>query len=44
MDFFKTVVDGQLINMEEASPEVEGLKGVTNDNPTSEAHVNEHKI
>lgn len=44
MDLFKVVVDGQLVDMEEASPEAESLKDVTMDSPTLEAQANEHEI
>lgn len=44
MDLFKTVVDGQLVEMIEDSPKAEGSKGVTDDNSTSGAQENEHEI
>lgn len=44
MDFFKVVVGGQLVDMEEVSPKIEGLKDVMVDNPTSEAQVDNHEI
>lgn len=44
MDFFKTVVDGKLVDMDDASPEAEGSRGLMDDNPTSEAQINEHEI
>lgn len=44
MDFFKTVVGGQLVDMDEASLEAEGSRGVTDDNPASQAQANEHKF
>lgn len=34
IDFFKTVVDDQLVDMKEASPEAEVLKDMTTNNPT----------
>lgn len=37
MVFFKTVVDGQLVDMDEASPEAEVLKDVVMKNSTPEA-------
>lgn len=39
---FKTVVDGQLVDMEEASPEVEVLKDVETNNLIPEAQEDEH--
>ena len=42
MDFFKTVVDGQLVDMEEASHEVEVLKDVVTNNLIPEAQEDEH--
>lgn len=40
MDFFKVVVDGKLVDMEESSLEVERLKDVTIDN----RHLDEHEV
>lgn len=37
MNFFKTVVDGQLVDMEKASPEAKVLKDVVMNNLTLEA-------
>lgn len=42
MDFFKIVVDDQLINMEEASLKAEVLKDAMTNNPTPEAQDDEH--
>lgn len=44
MDFFKTMANMKLVNMDEALPEVENLMGVMEDNLTSEAQVNEPEI
>lgn len=40
MDFFKVVVDGKLVDMEESSLEAERLKDVTIDN----RHLDEHEV
>lgn len=42
MDFFKIVVEGQLVDTEEASPEVEVLKDVAMNNSTPKALEDEH--
>lgn len=42
MDFFKVVVDGQLVDMEEDSLETEGLKDVMVSDPTPEAQKDDH--
>lgn len=42
MDFFKTVVDGQLIDIEEASHKAEVLKDVMTNNPTIGAQDDKH--
>lgn len=44
MDFFKDVVNGQLVDMEEATSEAESLKDVIVDNPTSKAQTDKHEI
>ena len=41
MDFFKTVVDGRLVDMEEASPEAETYKDAMINNPTPDAQEDE---
>lgn len=35
MDFFKTVMNRKLVDMDDISPEAEGSKGLTYENPTS---------
>lgn len=42
MDFFKVVVDMQLVDMEEASCETEGSKDVMMDDLTPEAQEDDH--
>lgn len=42
MGFFKTVVDGKMVDMEDDSPEIESLKDPMMDNPTSEAQEDNH--
>lgn len=42
MDFFKTVVDGQLVDIEKASPEAEVLKEVATNNPIPRAQEDEY--
>lgn len=42
MDFFKTMMDNQLVVMEEASPEVYVLKDVAMNNLNPEAQEDEH--
>ena len=42
MDFLKTVVDGQLVDMEEVLPEVTVLKDVEINKLTPKAQENEH--
>lgn len=44
MDFFKIGVDGQLVDMDEASPEVENSRGMMDDNTILEAQANNHEI
>lgn len=44
MDFINTVVDGQLVDMDEASLEVEGSRCMMNDNPASKYQAKEHEI
>lgn len=41
-DFFKTVVDGQLVDMGEASPEAEVLKDVAMNNLTTKAQEDKY--
>lgn len=42
IDFFKVVVDGQLVDMEKASFEIEGLKDMEVNNSTPEAQEDEY--
>lgn len=42
IEFFKTMVDGRLMDMEEASPEAEVSMDATTNNRTSEAQQDEH--
>lgn len=42
MDFFKVVVGGQLVDMDEASSETEGLKDVMVGDLTPEAQEDDH--
>lgn len=45
MDFFKTVVDGKLVNIEEASCEMEGFKDASVNNSIPEAQEDEpHEV
>lgn len=44
MDFFKIIVNEKLVNMDEASSEVEDSRDVRDDNSTYEAQTNKYAI